>query len=345
VIRGALFYGSAAFLGATWLGYPAALMLRARRPITRGPFHGTVSVICVARDEPRIGERVVALRAQSQTIDQIIVVDDGSGNPIALDATVIRQESLGKSAGIRAALAHATGDVVVFCDVRQRLAPDAIEQLLRPLADPEVGCVSALLSTPVTRGPGLYWRYETMVRLFETRSGSVVGATGALYVTRRSLIVAPPDGLVLDDVWIPMHAAKAGYRVVLEQDAHVTDVEADVAHEAHRKQRTLAGNHQLFAAAPWLRSPRHNPLYMRTLIHKRARLYTPLALATMVVTAPPRIRLLSLGVLATWLVRRRYPSFGGRLGAALDTLVALNVAAARAWLTRGPIRWRTDANR
>ncbi|MFO0745272.1 MAG: hypothetical protein U1F43_06275 [Myxococcota bacterium] len=205
------------------------------------------------------------------------------------------------------------------------------------------------MRTESARGPGAYWRYETWVRLLETRSGSVVGATGALYAIRKELFVAPPDGLVLDDVWIPMHVARAGRRVVLEQDAHLTDVEADVARESARKLRTLAGNHQLLEAAPWLRSRRENPLYWRMLMHKRARLVAPFALGALGVAAVasarrPAYAAVAVGLgamLGAWAIRKKLSGFGGRLGALAETVVELHVAAARSWgeARRGDIRW------
>ncbi|MCC6622457.1 MAG: glycosyltransferase [Deltaproteobacteria bacterium] len=355
VARG-LFWGAAAVLGATWVGYPLWLRTRPRREVRRGPFTGTIGVVCVARDEAaHITRRVDELRAQTRAPERVVVVDDGSADDTAAraeaaGAVVVQRPAEGKAAGLGAGVdALGEVDLVVFCDVRQRLAPDALERLARAFADPEVGCASGLLTIVGAQGPGLWWRYETMVRLLESRSGSVVGATGALYAVRRALFVAPPSGLVLDDVWVPMHVARQGFRVVLEQDAHALDVEAEVAREARRKLRTLAGNHQLVRAAPWLRSPRGNPLFSRFLWHKRMRLVAPLALGVMGVSAAvearrPLYRAVAVGLgaaVATWAVRQRRPDFGGRLGAMAETFVALHVSAARAWweARRGDIRW------
>jgi len=351
-----IFWGAAAMVGATWWGYPLWLATRRARPIRRGDFVGTIGVVCVARDEGAdITRRVAELRAQTRAPARVVVVDDGSRDDTAAlaeaaGALVVRRPPEGKAAGLAHGVAAVGAvDLVVFCDVRQHLAPDAIERLARAFADPEVGCASGLLTVAGARGPGLYWRYETWVRALESRSGSVVGATGALYAVRRELFVAPPPGLVLDDVWVPMHVARQRRRVVLADDAHALDVEAEVGHEARRKLRTLAGNHQLVAAAPWIASRRDNPLYGRFLWHKRMRLVAPFALAALGVAAVtearrPLYRAVALGLgatLATWALRQRWPRFGGRVGAAAETFVALHVSAARAWweARRGDIRW------
>ena len=67
-------------------------------------------------------------------------------------------------------------------------------------ADPEVGCASGelMLGKPERRGNGrgmgLYWRIEKKVRELESASGSVAGATGAIYCARRELIDPLPRG-------------------------------------------------------------------------------------------------------------------------------------------------------
>ena len=82
--------------------------------------------------------------------------------------------------------------------VRRMLRDPRAHALVENFADPDVGCASGelMLGDPrqgeVTQGMGLYWRIEKNVRELESKSGSVVGATGALYATRRNLLVAVP---------------------------------------------------------------------------------------------------------------------------------------------------------
>src|SRR5262249_25167811 len=143
-------------------------------------------------------------------------------------------------------------------DVRQEIEPAALRALVSSFGDTEVGCVSGeLLFRAATGGAesgvSLYWRLEKMIRKLEAATGSVVGATGALYATRRTLVPARPEGTLLDDVYIPMSVARAGYRVVFEPAARAWDEEPRTGnHEFRRKVRTLAGNYQLVQFAPWL---------------------------------------------------------------------------------------------
>src|SRR5208283_1001670 len=118
-------------------------------------------------------------------------------------------DSRGKAAGLNDATGAATGEIVVFTDARQQIEPDAVRFLLENFTDPEVGCVSGELmlgdpdSGETTQGLGLYWRIEKRIREMESAAGSVIGATGALYAVRRSLLVKLPPDTILDDLYIP----------------------------------------------------------------------------------------------------------------------------------------------
>jgi glycosyltransferase involved in cell wall biosynthesis len=97
-----------------------------------------VSFLIPALDEARtIGEvldRIAALDLDAQTI----VVDDGSTDDTAAiaeakGALVIRQPNRGKGAAIRAAIAHADGDISVIQDADMEYDPADVPQLIEPI--------------------------------------------------------------------------------------------------------------------------------------------------------------------------------------------------------------------
>ena len=114
------------------------------------------------------------------------------------------------------AIEAVSGDIVVFMDIRQRVAPNSIKILRREFCGSvRVGCVSGALVLGEGRensphGVGSYWKMEKAIRDWESDGGSAVGATGALYAVRRSLVPHLPAGLILDDVFIPMAVARSG---------------------------------------------------------------------------------------------------------------------------------------
>jgi poly-beta-1,6-N-acetyl-D-glucosamine synthase len=225
----------------------------------------------------------------------------------------------GKALALNAGVAQARFDIVVFADARQVFAPDALRELVAPFADSGVGAVTGELrldaESPCRRsdrdrrsldrrasgragaierrgderrltarstiadGVGLYWKYEKQMRRLESRIGSTLGATGAIYAVRRALYQPLPADTILDDVLTPMRVVLAGYRVVFNDRARAFDraaVDADA--ETRRKIRTLAGNYQILALEPALLLPWRNPVWAQYLSHKLGRLAVPYAI-------------------------------------------------------------------
>jgi poly-beta-1,6-N-acetyl-D-glucosamine synthase len=135
------------------------------------------------------------------------------------------------------------------------------------------------IASTIGDGVGIYWRYEKQLRRLESRIGSTLGATGAIYALRRALYRPLPPDTILDDVLTPMRAVLAGYRVVFSEQAFAFDRAAiDADAEQRRKIRTLAGNVQILALEPRLLVPLVNPVWLQYMSHKVGRLLVPYAL-------------------------------------------------------------------
>lgn len=302
-----LFWISAALIAYSYLGYPLWLGLRSwwsPRPVMRGPFDPTVSVALVVRnEEATLLSKLNNLFALGYPADklQIAVVSDGSNDGTAAILQdfrdhpqvrfVLKAEAQGKAAGLGDALKIATGEIVFFTDARQTIEPGALRYLIENFADPTVGCASGelMLGQPsdgeTGRGMGLYWRVEKKVRELESASGSVAGATGAIYCARRELLEPPPAGTILDDVLLPMQVVRKGFRVIFDSRARAWDL-PDLGHQREfaRKVRTLSGNYQLLQLAPWLLG-RQNAIRFEFISHKLMRLVVPFALVGVFVSS------------------------------------------------------------
>jgi len=295
-----VFWVSASFIAYTYAGYMAWLGLRRRwrsRAVKRESYTPSVTVVLVVRNEAdRISERLDNILASNYPDEQceIIVVSDGSTDQTgeilkkwseqprvsAIHNAVAR----GKAAGLNDAFAVARGEIVFFTDVRQKLEADCLRLLMENFADPDVGCASGELmlgdpgSGEASRGVGLYWRIEKRIRELESLSGSVIGATGAVYAVRRRLLPEVPVGTILYDVYIPMQVVRHGQRVIFDSRAHAWDVpDQGTKREFARKVRTLSGNYQLLQLLPWLLRA-SNPVRFELISHKLLRLLVPLAL-------------------------------------------------------------------
>lgn len=300
-----IFFSAFLLIFFAYLGYPLLLLLQARllpKPVQKaqpGTFTPSVSVIIAARNEEHvIGKRIQNLLDQDYPSElmEIIVVSDGSEDGteeivrrMAAQSSTVRlgisPRPQGKPHALNEGVILARGDLLVFADCRQTFKPDAVKNLAANFADSAVGCVSGELVFVETPGSsiqaemGAYWKYEKLVRKCESRSGSVVGATGAIYAIRKALYKPLPMETLLDDVLTPLNIAFQGQRVVFDSSAVAYDVVSkNGAQEWRRKVRTLAGNWQLINLCPGVLNPGHNPLWWRLVGHKFLRLLVPLAL-------------------------------------------------------------------
>jgi poly-beta-1,6-N-acetyl-D-glucosamine synthase len=302
-----VFWFSAALIAYTYAGYPAWLWLRARLrpwPVRRGPHQPPISILMAVRNEEQVlPQKLQNLLALDYPDDlcQIVVVSDGSTDGTegilrehsreARFCAVTNQLPRGKASSLNDGMEQCAGEVVVFTDARQSLERGAVRLLVENFADSEVGAVSGelMLGDPADgeagQGMGLYWRIEKRIRELEAASGSVVGATGALYAVRRELLTPIPEGTILDDVYIPMQAVRQGKRVIFDARARAWDrPDLGQSHEFSRKVRTLSGNYQLVQLAPWLLSSA-NPIRFEFVSHKLLRLAVPFALAGLLLTS------------------------------------------------------------
>lgn len=376
LVPSVLFWSSAAVIAYTYAGYPLLVVgLSKARPKKPGTGNGpvdtepTVSVVMASHNERgRIGDKLDNLLALDYPADklQIIVVSDGSSDGTDDVVTEYAEKypgrvllervasPSGKPTALNRGMARATGDLILFCDTRQTVDKNALRALVARFTDPDVGAASGELYMPSEQGPGVYWKYEKLIRAAESKLDSLVGATGALYAIRRKLFRELPQDCLLDDVFTPMQIALRGYRVVFEPEAKIYDVEASTEGEFARKARTLAGNFQLLRQLPKVLNPRKNRLFFQLVSHKLMRLACPFALTTLLASnvvlvatgAPgwPFYVATLAGQLGVYGLAARGAMAGdkaGKLARVSHTFVVLNAAAVeglRRFLT-GDLAW------
>jgi poly-beta-1,6-N-acetyl-D-glucosamine synthase len=302
-----LFWISALLIAYTYLLYPLAVVLLARmrrRSQFQPQVHeGSFSIIlAVHNEESMVLARIDELTRLINGVvgkGELVVVSDGSTDntlPLARSRTspttriVELNQNVGKAAALSRGCALATGDVLVFADVRQRWHEAALKRLLNNFSSLEVGAVSGELvlesDIGVLAGVGLYWRYEKWLRRNEALVHSTVGVAGSISAVRRQLFMPIPAGTLLDDVYWPMQVVMQGSRVVYDESAIAYDrLPANAGGEFRRKVRTLSGNFQIVARLPQLLLPWRNPIFVQFVSHKLLRLAVPWALLTALVSS------------------------------------------------------------
>jgi len=253
----ALFILCIAGIAWTLFGYPLLMRLMPRAHLVHTPDEviPTVSVILTVFNEASsVRQKLLNTLELDWPADrlQLIVVSDGStDNTAEVVASVadprIRFIELatrsGKHVAQGAGVQRADSQILVFTDVATLLPSSSLRLLMRGFADPHVGCVSGVDRVTsvdgAVEGDALYVRYEMHVRRLESRSGSIVCASGCFFAVRRELCEAWSNELT-SDFAIPMSLALRGIKSISDPEAICTyhAVRSSEA-EFERKVRTI----------------------------------------------------------------------------------------------------------
>lgn len=295
-----VFWLAAAVPAYAYLGYPlalAALALLIHRPVRKQPVTPTVSLLIPAYREARMIQHKIRnaleLDYPAEKLE-IVVACDGSPDETPqlaralADGSRVRvidyAQNRGKTAVLNATVPELRHEIIVFSDATALLYPDALRRLVENFADPQVGAVSGRYTVvkagevAIGKSEDVYWKYETLLKVLESRISSTLGAHGHLHAIRKELYPFPPPGTINDDYVIPTSVLARGYRAVYEPSAVVYE-EAREMTGFGRRVRIMAGNIQQLAYMRGLLWP-FQPLPLFFFVsHKLMRLLAPFAMA------------------------------------------------------------------
>lgn len=326
-------------LGYSYAVYPALLkLLSLRRPApAAAPFPAewpsvTITIPCY-NEEGVIGEALERILALDYPAGrrQVLVISDAStdrtdtivGSYEARGVELLRLPVRGgKTAAENAAAAAIRGEIVVNLDATVRVAPGAMRALVAVFQDPTIGVASGRdlsvgdVRTAHNQGESGYVGYEMWVRALETRLGTIVGASGCFFASRRQLFDGAFPEALSRDFAACLIARERGYRSVSVDAATVlVPRAASLRAEFTRKVRTMArGLGTLWYKRHLLNPARYGAFSLMLLSHKLCRWLFQLTLP-----------LLALGVA---LLAVAFPATAPWL---LAGAVAFAAAAALAW--------------
>ena len=234
-------------------------------------------LICAYNEEDVVAEKMKNTLAIDYPKDKfrIMWVTDGSNDHTneLLKAypevdIVFSPERRGKSAALKHGLRELKTRYVAFTDANTMLNPGAMKEIARQFMDPTVGCVSGEKRVMAKKdgdmaaqGEGLYWRYESTLKRWDSELYSTMGAAGELYAIDPTLVREVPDEALLDDFMMSMYVVEAGKRIAYAPDAYAQEYgSANIFEESKRKRRIAAGGLQ---SIWWLRkmlNPMRQPL-------------------------------------------------------------------------------------
>lgn len=178
--------------------------------------------------------------------------------------TLLHQdERKGKVVAIDRAMDYIDSEVVVFTDANTFLNREALVAICRHYADSSVGGVAGEKRVAFNEkadassaGEGIYWKYESQLKKWDSELYSVVGTAGELFSIRRALYEKVPSDTILDDFMISMRIAEKGYRIVYEPEAFAVETSSEnVKEELKRKIRIAAGGIQAILGLKKLLNP------------------------------------------------------------------------------------------
>jgi cellulose synthase/poly-beta-1,6-N-acetylglucosamine synthase-like glycosyltransferase len=177
-----------------------------------------------------------------------------------------------------------SADILVFTDANTMLDRDSVRNLVRHFSDQRVGAVSGEEVRIATAGTdpsaeSLYWRYESAVKLLESRLNCSLGGNGSALAVRRSLF-QPKKHSIVEDFQIPLEIRFQGYRVIYDPEAvAVEEIAPTFSTQFARRVRISAGNYQtLFSNLGYL-NPLKGFLAFSFFSHRVLRWLVPLFLS------------------------------------------------------------------
>jgi cellulose synthase/poly-beta-1,6-N-acetylglucosamine synthase-like glycosyltransferase len=172
----------------------------------------------------------------------------------------------GKAAAMNRAVEHTQADILVFCDANTDLNKEAIKEIVKHYSIEKVGAVAGqkkivekTADSASGAGEGIYWKYESALKKWDSELYTVVGAAGELMSYRRKLYEKLAPDTLLDDFMQSMRICEKGFTVKYEPEANATETaSANVTEELKRKIRISAGGWQSMFRLKKAANPFHN---------------------------------------------------------------------------------------
>jgi cellulose synthase/poly-beta-1,6-N-acetylglucosamine synthase-like glycosyltransferase len=224
-------------------------------------------MICAYNEEDVIAEKMENIRQIDYPKEKLCVmwVTDGSNDrsnemlseyeDVMLVYSPLRR---GKAAAMQHGLRENKAEFVVFTDANTFLNPNSIREIIRQFLKDNISCVSGekrvaarFDGQTAAQGEGLYWRYESTLKRWDSELYSAMGAAGELFAIRMEHYREAPSNALLDDFMMSMLIVRDGHRIAYTSDAYAMEYgSADMHEESKRKRRIAAGGLQ---SVWWLR--------------------------------------------------------------------------------------------
>ena len=268
-------------------------------------------MICAYNEEDIVHEKMANIRQLDYPKEKFCVMwvtdgsSDGSNDLLRQypEVTLVYSpERRGKAAAMQHGLKENKAGIVVFTDANTMLNANAIREIVRQFMKPDVSCVSGekrvaarIDGQVAAEGEGLYWKYESTLKRWDSELYSAMGAAGELFAVRMADYREAPSNALLDDFMMSMLIVKDGHRIAYTSEAYAMEYgSADMHEESKRKRRIAAGGLQSIWWLRQLMNPLRYPVVSFLFVSHRVLRWsiTPFAMLTLI---PLNLALIVLG--------------------------------------------------
>ncbi|MCK9157374.1 MAG: glycosyltransferase family 2 protein [Candidatus Cloacimonas sp.] len=216
----------------------------------------SITVLCPAYNEEKLIEAKIQsflnLDYPKDKIKMIVISDDSTDktNEIVEKYTnynislVIQKPRAGKQNAHNLVLPMLDTEYILSTDADCLFEPDSVKILVaNMLSDRRIGLVSGAVKKVDKgnreSGEGIYWKYESFLKLMESKFKTIIGATGVMYLIKRELFT-PISSNSPDDFERVLLIIKNGYYATYEPRATISlEVTEKATEEVQRKIRII----------------------------------------------------------------------------------------------------------
>jgi cellulose synthase/poly-beta-1,6-N-acetylglucosamine synthase-like glycosyltransferase len=284
-----------------YVGYPALLCVIAffrRRPKPEPGYTPFLSILIAAcNEEAGIEEKLrqtLRLDYPSDALE-VLVLSDGSEDgtdeivrnfPDKRVRLVRIPARKGKTNAQNEGVKAAKGEVLIFSDATTIYHPLALKYLAANYQDPRVGAASGRYqyfdseqASPTGMGTIAFWNYENMIKVWQSKIGTLTGCCGCIYSVRKSAYTdLAPD--IISDLVQPLWVIQKGYRVAFEDRALAYEQTTESTQEefAMRVRVITRGMRGLLSVPELLKPWKHPWTAFQLFSHKILRWMVPVFL-------------------------------------------------------------------
>jgi len=218
---------------------------------------------------------------------ELIIIDDNSndGSKEILSCLrctdnikiIIKNKQQGIPDSMNIGVFIAKYNYIVFCDQRQRLSKNIIQQIIKPLKNNKIGAISGCISHHDKNNCYSFLRnFENFLKSKESYAGSLIGVYGPFYAIKKDCYSVIPDKIILDDLYLSLRILK-NKQIRLIENCQIVDDNFSKLYDYKRSKRYLAGFVQILKEKNIIRDLNYKQIIM-LIWHKYLRLMIPVFL-------------------------------------------------------------------